>query len=218
MYCSECGAKARGKFCSSCGTRLESGGAANGGTGGLEHCPADETGDWTQTIDYAALLRYREVRERIEAAAAEAQAGVTGEQFMEFCEEALKPLTIVPIPYNAIAKIAQPMAAKWGLKTEKARTRLFSSPPGVVVVGVLCSLARRGHKLKQARQMDGACVLDAELTSDMFALTGELRITVRRDRDGGTWVEAATHIPGQAFDWGKSNRRLEQLMDDVAAA
>ena len=53
--------------------------------------------------------------------------------------------------------------------------------------------------------------------ADMFALTGNLVIAVRKC-DSGTAVDAATHIPGQLFDWGKSSRCLEQIWNAAQSA
>jgi hypothetical protein len=51
----------------------------------------------------------------------------------------------------------------------------------------------------------------------MFALAGSLAIAVRR-YGSGTAVDAATHIPGQLFDWGKSSRCLEQIWSEAQSA
>ena len=220
MFCSECGKKAHGKFCSHCGARLDDDGAAPA----CQHDPngGDSThplqGDWSQVVDYRELIRYQEVRERIAAAAAEATEGFTGEQFLDLCEKALTPLTVVPLPYKAIAKFAQPFNAKLGMKTGKERSACFAQPPGTVLVGVLCSLARHGRKVKATQSLADGSTITAELPSDLFALEGSVIVTVRRQPTGGTWVEAATHIPGHLFDWGKSNRCLAQLLAEAQVA
>lgn len=206
MYCSECGTQATGKFCTECGTPLKAG-PAN----------ADRTGDWSQIIDYRQLLQHADVRERIAQAAAESTAGVSGEEVLAWCESALTPLTVVPIPFASLAKVVQPLHAKLGIKTGKHRVQALAEPPGRVLVGVLCSLARHGRKLLQVRQLDGGCLLDAELASDIFALAGKLHIVIR-PQGGGTLLEIATDIPGQIFDWGKSSRCLDQLLTEAQSS
>lgn len=218
MYCSECGAAATGKFCTECGTRLSVAGPRQIVPGDdAPHVVEDLTGDWSQIVDCQTLLRYADVRERLAQAASESTAALTGEEFMQWCETALTPLTQVPIPFAAIAKIGQSWNTKLGMKTGKQRCEFFPQPPGQVLVSVLCSLARHGRKLKQVRQIDGGCVVESELGSDMFSLTGNVMVTVRR-HGVGTVVEAATHIPGQLFDWGKSSRCLEQIMTEAHSA
>jgi hypothetical protein len=218
MYCSQCGAKATGKFCSQCGAKLVPADLRHEAVDSeMRDGKADLQGDWSQVTDYEQLLRYSQVRERIAHAASQSTARLTGEEFLKLCEKALAPLTQTPIPFTAIAKIGQPLNASLGIKTGKQRSESFQLPPGLVLVSVLCSLARHGMKLKHARQIDDGCVLEAEMGSDMFALAGNLTVTVRRQA-GGTLVEAATHIPGQLFDWGKSARCLEQIIHEARSA
>jgi hypothetical protein len=42
-------------------------------------------------------------------------------------------------------------------------------------------------------------------------------VSVRRAAPAGTLVEAATNVPGQLYDWGKSQRCLDELFAEVAA-
>jgi hypothetical protein len=216
MYCTECGAKGTGKFCAACGTRLTPPDTDLAG-GDAARALADLMGDWSHIVDYQTLLRHADVRERIAQAAAESTSTLTGEEFLQWCEKALKPITQVPIPLAAIARISQPLNTSLGMKTGKQRAEFVAQPPGRVLVGVLCSMARQGHKLKHARQIENGCVLEAELVSDMFALAGRLSVTVRR-HDQGALLEAATQIPGQLFDWGKSSRCLDQILTAARSA
>ena len=64
-------------------------------------------------------------------------------------------------------------------------------------------------------QAADGCLLEAALPSDLFSLEGDLLVSVRRVRELAE-VDATTRIGGQMFDWGKSNRCLDQLFDDLA--
>lgn len=215
MYCSECGVKVSGKFCSECGTRAIPVESPQTPPSESEFVELEPGSDWSQVVEYERLLRYAEVRERIDQAASQSKVRMTGEQFLEFCEKAFAPFGAT-IPFAAIAKFAQPMGEKLGVKTGRQRTQLLSLPSGQVLVSVLCSMARHGRKLRRATQLSDGCTLDAELPSDLFALAGSLSVTVRR-LENGTLLEAATHIPGQWIDWGKSNRCLDQLFGEACA-
>lgn len=204
MYCSHCGVTASGNFCSACGTSL-------GGHVGPVSLPVPL--DWSDTVDYDRLLRVPEVRELIASHAAQSKSKLTGEQFLEACDKYLSPLT-AGVPIVPLAKVAQSMYAKLGIKTGKSRKELLPIPAGHALVRVLCSLAAHGQEMRTARPATDGCVLEASLPSDMFALAGELMITVERTPKGSL-VEATTNIPGQVFDWGKSTRCLTALFDDL---
>jgi hypothetical protein len=53
-------------------------------------------------------------------------------------------------------------------------------------------------------------VIEASIPSDIFALEGDLLVTVQSD-DRITTVDAATKISGQLSDWGKSKRVLKRF-------
>lgn len=207
MFCSECGAKAAGKFCSSCGSPLTAAGA---------QAPPPPT-NWSDLTDYAVLLSVPEVRDRIARAAALCKKKLTGEDYLDMYGKALGKLTGVPLPMTPLAHFAQSAAARLGLRTGKSRSLVVSSPPGAVLVALLCSLAREGRKLRNVHQNSDGCLLTAELPSDLFALEGELHVGVTR-AVGGTRIDAHTEIPGQYFDWGKSNRCLDGLLAELTTA
>jgi hypothetical protein len=154
-----------------------------------------------------------EVRERIARGAAAAPKGATGEQYLELFDKAFSP----KVPLKAVVEVVAPLYARWGIGTGKSRSVILPLPPGRVLVAALCWLAGSGRALRQIRQADDGCVLEARLPSDLFSLEGELVISIRRVAEG-TQVEAATRIPGQLVDWGKSTRSLTGLFEALKAA
>ncbi len=212
MFCAECGSKAAGKFCSTCGAKLE--------VLDLQASKTVElTIDWSDMIDYEALLRIPEVRKRIAHSAALSKKGMTGEEFLDKYGNALGKLAGLPIslPMSSLAQFAQSTYAKLGVKTGKSLSRFVPQSAGKVMVSLLCYLARTGRTLRVVHQLTDGCVIVASLPSDMFALEGDLIISIGRT-PGGTQVEAKTEIPGQIFDWGKSTRCLEALLSELSSA
>lgn len=225
MFCSECGSEAQGKFCWNCGTPLLQGQAASSTPepASLELVGVDTSGpsvlpiewlDWSEEIQYETLLKHPEVREMIAAHAAQAAERVSGEQYLELCDIALKPL-VGGVPISKVAALMQPLYASWGIGTGKSRTEVVTTPAGKVLVSVLCSLAKNSQQVEHVEQGEDGCVIEAQLPADIWALAGTLVIAVERTR-GGTKVEAATKISGQFVDWGKSRRALQRLFDDTA--
>ena len=103
MFCSQCGTKAAGKFCWSCGSSLLQTAVAGR--------DAADRPDWTTITDYESLIRVPEVRERIAQHAARAKNRLSGEQFLEICDKLMSPLT-GGVPLTAIAAITQPLTEK----------------------------------------------------------------------------------------------------------
>jgi hypothetical protein len=136
---------------------------------------------------------------------------MTGEQFLALADK-LVPLGV---PLEGLVAVAQPLYARLGIKTGKERADQVPAPVGQVIVRALCSLARHGQTLRGVTQAADGCLLEATLPSDLFSLEGTLLVSVRRS-GSQTAVSGATQIGGQLFDWGKSNRCLDQLFMDLA--
>ncbi|TWT99288.1 hypothetical protein Pla108_02230 [Botrimarina colliarenosi] len=203
-FCSQCGRRAQGNFCSGCGHSL--------------NAAADDVSDVVLTIEWRDEIRYEviasvpEVQQRLSQAAKQVKKGLSGEQVLSLAEN-LTP----GVPMEKLAGIVQPLYASWGVKTGKERSDVVAAPVGEAIVRVLSSLARRGQEVLSVEQHDDGCTVTATLPSDVWALGGKMTVTVRRD-ERGAQIDAATLIEGQWIDWGKSKRRLELLLSDVRAA
>jgi hypothetical protein len=213
MFCSECGATATGNFCWSCGKPLAQGTANAAFDLTIELTPVDVAVDWSQLNNYEALLRIPEVRDRIARHAALATKRFTGEAFLDVCDKVLTPLT-GGVPFTLIAKFTQPLSTRLGLKTGKTRCDRISQPVGTTIVAVLCSLAQNGHTLGEVTQLDDGVTLRAAAPSDVWSLKGDLHIDLRA-AGHSTNIEAAYTVPGQIYDWGKSQRGLDKLFADL---
>ena len=210
MFCSECGVEATGRFCWSCGQSLHELSSSSSISGNAKALPAI---DWTELTDCQALLAVLEVRTRIARHAALAKTKFSGEDFLECCDQLMGPLT-GGVPLTFIAKIAQPISEKLGFKIGKNRREHLTERPGVVIVAVLCSLAQNGQKLHEVEPATAGCTIRAAIPSDVWSLKGDLVISIRAENDT-TVVEAGITIPGQVYDWGKSNRVLDRLFGDL---
>jgi hypothetical protein len=204
MFCSECGKPALGKFCSQCGAPLEAAELA------AAELPTEIVPEWDCEVRYEMILKYPGVRDTIERHAQLAPKRLTGEQFLMLADK-LVPLGV---PLEGLVAVVQPLYARLGIKTGKERTRQVQAPVGQVIVRTLCSLARRGQTLRGVTQAVDGCLLEASLPSDVFSLEGNLLVSVRRCGSQAE-VHGVTHIGGQLYDWGKSNRCLDKLFTDL---
>ncbi len=205
MFCSECGKPAQGKFCSHCGHALIAA-VGDNGLAANELVP-----DWEHEIRYETILQYPGVRAAIERQARTAKKQLSGEDFLAIADAVL-PLGVA---FEKLAGPTQSLFTRWGIKTDKRRVQHVAAPAGRVLVRALCSLAHNGQTLRNVTQASDGCLLEAALPSDVRSLEGDLLVNVRQCGRQAS-VEAAVHIGGQLFDWGKSTRCLDQLFDDLA--
>jgi hypothetical protein len=169
---------------------------------------------WTQSIVYREIVARPELRSMVDAAAAHQSGGMPAGKFLEQAEKLLEAAGGPTAPLALLGEVLQPVYARMGIKTGKMQSQRFELPPGRAILAALCSLAGRGQTLKAARQAADGLVLEAVLPSDLFAMEGSLIVTLKRD-GAGTLVEAATHIPGQMMDWGKSARAIHTLFEEI---
>ena len=202
MFCQNCGAKAYGPYCSQCGAKII----------GWEGESESAQRDWREEVRYEGLMSYPEVRDTLSRCASRTGFRLSGEEFLKLCDELIE--TVPGVSLSAIGSIAHRVYSAMGIKTGKVRREFFSAPVGKVIVGVLCSLARRGMDLKGVEQGENGCLFRAVIPSDLWSFAGELVVVVERV-EGGTSVEASALIRGQLFDWGKSRRTLERLFGDI---
>ncbi len=210
MYCSNCGAKAAGNYCSQCGKPL---GSAVAETAQM-HGPisASHQVDWENELIVANVLQAAQVREAIASNASHAVKGVSAEAFFALYDK----IVASPIPTERLAAIIQPLYDSWGIRTGRERVELLHKPIGRVIAQTLCSFAKNSQTLTSSTQIEHGCLLVAELPSSITSLKGTLQVKLVLQGDR-TRVEAATIIPGQVFDWGKSNRCLETFFNDLQA-
>ena len=207
-FCSNCGAKAIGKFCADCGTDL-SAPTHEAPLAVLEVLPVE---DWHEEVRYSILLHFAEVRDELARHAAQAKKGLSGEDFLKACDIAFKPFTGASL--TTIASIAAPISSRLGIRLEKKRNWSINRPIGKVLVAALCSLARHGQALKNVQQAGDGCIFEAALPSDIWSFEGQFFVSIHRDC-GKTHVEATAKIPGQLYDWGKSQQSLDRLYEDL---
>jgi hypothetical protein len=201
MYCSNCGVRAAGRFCSNCGSRLD----------GQEIVLAEIV--WQDEVRYDLLLKVPQVRERLAASTSKASKKLSGEEFLELAEKALEPL-LGGVPICKVAALVVPLYAKLGVSTSKSRSATLPSPPGEVLVAVLCSLAAAGQTVQRVQQAEDGCLIEAELPSDWRGFAGQLIVSVRREGQG-TRVEAVAKVLGQIYDWGRNRQAIDRLLSDL---
>lgn len=214
MFCSECGKECAGKFCWNCGAPLSTGTGHTSEAGsepnGTSDIPHSTSVDWQNEVEYAQIIKASEVRDVL---AKQVPTGVqmSGEAFADSFNTVLH----APIPFSSMMAMAQDIDSRLGIHTGKSETEQYSRPVGRIIACALCAVAKEGYKVKDVHQASDGCVLICEIPSDMFSFAGQLIITIERTSNGAS-LQARTSIEGQLYDWGKSKRCLNGLVDGIA--
>ncbi|HMD49866.1 MAG TPA: hypothetical protein VKG79_12235 [Bryobacteraceae bacterium] len=209
MFCSECGKQSSGKFCWNCGAPLHV--LEETQSSQAAAAPAPAPSDWRDEISYDVLIRNSEVRDLLAKQKPPAYH-MTGEEFVE----GFGKLLPVQVPLAPLMNFSKDLGGRLGIHTGKSRAESYARPAGQVIVAALCTLARDGYKIQEARQATDGCVLICEIPSDFFSLAATLMLAFHREQSAVS-VHAEVDIQGQMFDWGKSNRCLTQLFNGIAA-
>ena len=189
MFCSQCGAPTQegDRFCSRCGASLRD--PSTPASGPVVGEPAPPT-DWSDMIDYRALISIPEVHDRIAHATAQATAPLSTKDFLAMADKALAPIASSPVPTQSVMQFVQPIYERMGIRTGKTRTEAVPWPVGRVIVAVLCSMARHTVTIGAVHQGADGVVLEATLPSSAYSLKTTLVVTITR-RPPGTSVQAA---------------------------
>ena len=200
-FCGECGAPLieGAKFCGQCGTAVH-------------RSPQD----WGVSIVFAEIAHQPAVTAMVQQVTGSKRSAMSGDAFMRnVFRIAGAAGSTGPIPLSLVATAGQELWSRAGVKTNS--TADFDLPelkPGHVIAAVLCSFAAHGYALDGSEQAEDGCILKAKLPMSLSTLGGELRCAVRPLGDGSS-VAATVTVPGQAFDWGRGKRTLEQLHADL---
>lgn len=223
MFCSNCGAQAQGNFCSRCGHQLHQSAAtapvwhhqptaisfrAADQTAGHSRQPDENA--WWHDVNYRKLISRPDVRDRIMMAGNRSPVRITGEQLLHVLDEIAPGASLVAIA-------VQPIYLQLGIRTGKSIAERVNLPVGKTIVEVLCSLAENGNELRDVKQAEDGLLLEATIPFDILSFEGVIYVQIHRDGPGSI-VEAATQIPGQFFDWGKSQRLLKDVLGDLHRA
>ena len=226
MYCVACGSPVSSRFCPDCGTPVA---AAAGPARAVPPppppppvptprvAPRGPAVDWISTLDYDVVSEVPEVRAAVQAAAGRSRTRLSGEQMLEGLGTLLDLVGLDGRMMSAGVQIG-PLLAATGMATGKTRTGSFAMPPGVVLAGALVSLAQRGMPIEAGFRAARGSAIKAALPVDVWTWKGGTMLAAFDSAPGGVVVTAATEVPGQLYDWGKSKRVLDTFFADIASA
>lgn len=227
MYCVHCGAAGAAKFCASCGQSQGSieqpsePGAIELNDVSLTVAsravsdvnPSKELVrdfDWTTSLDYEMILRQAHARDRIAAASRGKGASVTGDDILEVFD------AVSPIGFSLgkFTKAILPIYEKLGFKTDRHAQGIYDTQPGRLMLATLCSFAAHALTIDQVHQAPDKCSLSTEIPSSLYTNRGRLSILIENCQTY-CQITLTTSISGQWYDWGKSNRLTNNILDAI---
>lgn len=217
MFCTQCGAQAAPghKFCAGCGTRLDGAAADTALSAPPPVIPPNPLAeDWRETTNYRVVLGHPEVKALISDASKASKAGMTAEEFLKMASPLLSAAGASPAATRLIADFAPSFYAKMGVKTGKDAKNGYATSYGRVIAAILCSLASRNQTLVAVHDGTDGCILQADIPSSLTTGKGKLSVTVERKPEG-TLATSAAVFEGQASDWGRAKRVLDELHQDI---
>lgn len=229
MYCVHCGVAGAANFCASCGQsqgsiptppkpHLTEASDVSLTIVPRGHSDADPTQqldrelDWTSSLDYESILNQAHARDRIAAASRRASPSVTGDDILEVFD------AVSPIGFSLgkFTKAILPIYEKLGFKTDRRAQCLYDTPPGRLMLATLCSIASHALTIDEVQQASQKCSLSTEIPSSLYTNRGRLNILIE-DCQTYCQITMTTRISGQWYDWGKSNRLANNILDAVLA-
>ena len=206
MYCSDCGVKATGKFCHNCGSLLH---VADAALDVQREEIAPSKCKLGRRSPIRNIVTVDAVRKVISRHAENAPKIVSGEAILAVYDKVVSS----PIPLEKLAAIVQPLYDSWGIRTGK--NALNCSMPRSAAPSLGHSVHWRGWaETDERRTARSRMYPECRVAVFSCALKGTVSISLQ-SRELWTHVIATTTIPGQLYDWGKSNRCLEHLFNDI---
>lgn len=221
MFCTNCGTQAANdhSFCSTCGSKLARSGnspttdSSSTTREQLQVNRHDKVDDWRMLTSAKDIFTHPQVVERIKRISGLSSTGMPAsvilEQIRIFDSKGASKVAM-----GALTEVVLPFYSNLGIKKESEVSSDFPFSYQEALVAVLCSLASRSQPLRDLRDASNGFVVDAQLPASVWAWKGDFIITLE-NVNGGTRVCATINIPGQMFDWGKSNRTISNMFEDV---
>lgn len=214
MFCTNCGQDLQNghRFCARCGTAIAADAISTPPS--IPPCEVDPDTDWRASMNVGEILNHPEVRARIVKVTGATPQGMTAEQFLKLAQPLMSAAGAGGVPLTTLKDIALPIYARLGVKTDRKLSQGFRNTFGETLAAVLCSLASRSQPLVDISEAGNGCLLNSRMASSVWSWEGNM-IVALESRDEGTLLTGSVTIPGQAFDWGRSKRVLQNLIDDV---
>lgn len=202
MYCANCGQPVSGNFCANCGTPV---------AGNVGEKPPASALHWTEEPSIPALMANPEVATLIKHYAGQAETKLNADDFLGIFDKIMKP---GGVSMKKIAEISVPIFEKMGVNTAHSTVQTLPFGLHESIVRCVCAIAKDGFPVTKIDLAENGLIIVATMPSDFFSWDGEMLVSME-GLGAETQITIHTKIKGQLYDWGKSKRRMERLIEDL---
>lgn len=200
MFCSQCGKEVSGNFCAHCGASLQ-----------METPSRQAAKHWQEEATIPGLLANPEVRALVRHFAAKAQKHLDADDYFSAIDKIFKP---GGVSFKALADVAVPIFGKLGIHTDHALTKVLAFSLNEAILRGMCVLAVKGWPVTKIDLAEKGIIIHATIPSDLFTWTTDLLIHIEAEQQQAK-LSLRTSIKGQWFDWGKSKRTMNRILDEI---
>lgn len=163
-----------------------------------------------------ALLNDSRARKIITSYATYSKRGLNGDDFLKIVDRVQGAcLGATPIiPLDICAKIGHALWSSIGITKSAQREREFLMKFGYVSLSCICYLSKNGMEIISTSEGASRCVIEARVPGTLLTYEGRLYSSIQM-QGSAAQVSVAVAFRGQAFDWGRSHRLLDDLMNNI---
>ena len=103
------------------------------------------------------------------------------------------------------------LGKSFGFSTKKAMSHDLAAPYGIAVHGLVLALQAERYGLSTAFDTPKGAYIECDMPRDFFSMGGTIALDIAEVAAGSIRIGAACEVPGQKFDWGKSNRAMTEI-------
>ncbi len=176
-------------------------------------------GSWRTEYRLEVLLNDPDVMALIEEAAQAGRPSSAKETIEKLSKivDAVGGLVNVPTPGSFLQTagwLSTPLRWVPGNRVRRTREQVYLRPIGEVTVAALCAFLHEGHPISRLQQTTAGCLIEAPIPRNWLSWKGKITCVTGGDAERAS-VGLSTRVPGQLFDFGRSRRILNKLVDEI---
>jgi hypothetical protein len=204
MYCNNCQSNSSGKFCPECGAKLK------------KTSPSKRQKSWKKEKSLEGLINNTEFREILTFYKTQSPKSMSAEEFLDGFDTILKSISGESFSFKKTTQFTSNIFSELGINAGKETTHCVSITYIEVVGKTLFSMAKNGYAVTTISHLNNGIFLSGKIASDLWTMGGDILIVIQAT-DNQTIIQIKAIIKGQLFDWGKSQKVIDNIAKDISS-